>query len=79
MLLAGWCGCEPEIRGLRRRDLDLTEGVAHFRQAVSRTKGQTHVGPPKIHAGVRDVGIPPPLIGHLAKYVASLPGAGRDG
>jgi integrase len=80
VLLAGWCGLRSgEVRGLRRRDLDLTEGVVHIRQAVTRTKGQLHIGPPKTHAGIRDVGIPPHLISHLAKYVASLPVAGRDG
>jgi hypothetical protein len=35
--------------------------------------------PPKTAAGIRDVGIPPHLLPHLAKYVASLPVAGRAG
>jgi len=61
------------------RRLDLTEGVVYVRQAVTRTKGQIRIGPPKTHAGIRDVGIPPHLISHLPKYVASLPVAGRDG
>lgn len=64
-----------EVRGLRRRDLDLTEGVVRVRQAVTRTKGQVHVGAPKTAAGTRDVGIPP----HLIPYVAALPVTGRDG
>ena len=67
------------MRGLRRRDLDLTEGVVRVRQAVTRTKGQVHVGAPKTAAGTRDVGIPPHLIPYLAKYVAALPVTGRDG
>lgn len=80
VLLAGWCGLRAgEVRGLRRRDLNLADGVVHVRQAVTRTKGQTHIGPPKTHAGLRDVGIPPHLLSHLAKYVSSLPVAGRDG
>ncbi|HML51196.1 MAG TPA: tyrosine-type recombinase/integrase [Propionicimonas sp.] len=65
--------------GLRRRDLDLTEGVVLVRQAVTRTKGQMHVGAPKTAAGVRDVSIPPHLIPYLAKYVAALPVTGCDG
>lgn len=74
VVLAGWCGLRSgEVRGLRRRDLDLTEGVVRVRQAVTRTKGQVHVGAPKTAAGVRDVGIPPHLISYLAKYVAALP------
>lgn len=80
VLLAGWCGLRAgEVRGLRRRDLDLTEGVVRVRQAVTRTKGEVHVGAPKTAAGVRDVGIPPHLIPYLSKYVATLPVAGRDG
>ncbi len=80
VLLAGWCGLRAgEVRALRRRDLDLVEGVVHVRQGVTRTKGEIHVGPPKTTAGIRDVGIPPHLLPHLAKYVASLPVTGWDG
>lgn len=80
MVLAGWCGLRSgEARGLRRRDLDLTEGVVRVRQAVTRTKRQVHVGAPKTAAGTGDVGIPPHLILYLAKYVAALPVTGRDG
>jgi integrase len=80
VLLAGWCGLRAgEVLGLRRRDLDLTGGVVHVWQAVTRTKGEIHVGPPKTAAGIRDVGVPPHLLPHLATYVASLPVAGRDG
>ncbi len=80
VVLAGWCGLRSgEVRGLRRRDLDLTEGVVRVRQAVTRTKGQVHVGAPKTAADVRDVGIPPHLIPYLVKYVAALPATGRDG
>ncbi len=80
VLLAGWCGLRSgEVRGLRRKDIDVVEGVVHVRQAVTRTKGETHVGPPKTAAGIRDVGIPPHLLPHVAKYVSSLPVTGRDG
>ncbi len=80
VVLAGWCGLRSgEVRGLRRRDLDLTEGVVRVRQAVTRTKGQVHVGAPKTAAGSRDVGIPPHVIPYLAKYVAALPVTERDG
>ena len=48
VLLAGWCGLRAgEVRGLRRRDVDLKEGVLRVRQAVTRTKGEVHVGGPK--------------------------------
>lgn len=46
---------------------------------MTRTKGESHVGPPKTTASIRDVGIPPHLVSHLTQYVASLPVAGRDG
>ena len=62
---------------MRRRALDLAEGVVHVRQAVTRTKGEIHVGPAKTAAGIRDVGIPPHLLPHVATYVASLPVNGR--
>lgn len=33
VVLAGWCGLRSgEVRGLRRRDLDLTEGVVRVRR-----------------------------------------------
>lgn len=80
MLIAGWCGLRAgEVRGLRRRDLDLAEGVIHVRQAVTRTKGEIHVGPPKTAAGIRDVGIPPHLLPHVATYVASRDARYRSG
>ncbi len=80
VLLAGWCGLRSgEVRGLRRRDIDLAESVVRVRQAVTRTKGEVHVGPPKTRASIRDVGIPPHLIGALSTYLATLPVAGRDG
>jgi integrase len=80
VLLAGWCGLRAgEVRGLRRRNLGLADGVIHVRQAVTRTKGEIHVGPPKTAAGIRDVGIPPHLLPYLATYVASLPVTGRGG
>lgn len=80
VLLAGWCGLRAgEVRALRRRDLDLAEGVVRVRQGVTRTKGEIHVGPPKTEAGIRDVGIPPHLLPHMATYVASLPVTGWDG
>jgi len=70
VLLAGWCGLRAgEVRGLRRRDVDLKDGVLKVRQAVTRTKGELHVGSPKTPAAVRDVGIPP----HLVPCLADMP------
>lgn len=80
VLLAGWCGLRSgEVRALRRRDLDLSIGVIKVRQAVTRTKGEIHVGQPKTTASIREVGIPPHLVPHLEKYLRTLTVAGRDG
>ncbi len=80
VLLAGWCGLRAgEVRALRRRDLDLGKGVVKVRQAVTRTKGEIHVGQPKTPASVREVGIPPHLVPYLEKYIRTLPMTGREG
>lgn len=80
VLLAGWCGLRAgEVRALRRQDVDLTNGVVKVRQAVSRTKGEIHLGQPKTQASIREVGIPPHLRPYLTRYLQALPVAGRDG
>jgi integrase len=76
--LASWCALRfGEIIELRRHDVDLVDEVIRIRRAAVRIDGAPggHVtGPPKSAAGVRDVSIPPHLLGavdeHLAKHVA---------
>lgn len=80
VLLGAWCALRfGELAALRRSDLDLKAGVVHVRQAVTTTKGQTHIGEPKSAAGRRTVSIPPHLLpilkGHLSEHAAF----GRDG
>ena len=77
--LASWCALRfGEIVELRCGDIDLGQEVIRIRRAAVRTKGAYSVTTPKSDAGVRDVSIPPHIIGaieaHLAKYV----GTGRD-
>ena len=62
VLLAAWCALRyGELAELRRKDVDLTNGVVKVRRAVSFTPGGATVGPPKTDAGIRDVAIPPHL------------------
>jgi integrase len=73
-LLAAWCGLRyGEITELRRKDIDLRDGVLHIRRAVVRVGGAFVVGTPKSDAGVRDVAVPPHLLpavrAHLDEYV----------
>jgi integrase len=81
VLIASWCGLRyGEIAELRRGDIDLDQQVIRIRRAVSRVAGQKPIiGPPKSAAGVRDVAIPPHLLGefkrHLADHVAVGPRA----
>lgn len=77
VLLASWCALRfGEIIELRRGDIDLRDEVIRVRRAAVPVKGAPggHViGPPKTQAGVRDVSIPPHLVGvvrcHLSDYV----------
>lgn len=75
ILLASWCALRfGELTELRRKDIDLDEGVIRIRRAVVRAGGDFQVTTPKSEAGVRDVAVPPHLIpalrDHMAKHVA---------
>lgn len=71
VLLAAWCGLRyGELAELRRGDIDLPGGVVRVRRAVTRPTGQgAVVGPPKSHAGIRAVAIPPHLLGTVASHL----------
>jgi integrase len=66
-----------EVVELRRRDLDLVEGIVQVRRAVTWSADGVRVGPPKTDAGVRDVHLPAflvPLIeDHLARHAQPGP------
>lgn len=85
LMLAGWCGLRSgEVRALRRRDLDLRQGVVNVERTVSRVTDDEgghrwHIGPPKTRAGVRTVAIPPHLLDVLAEWLAAQPVRGKDG
>lgn len=79
VLLAAWCQLRRgEVRGLRRRDIDLEGGTLQ----VSLTKttamsGRSIVKEPKTQAGRRMVAIPPHILEmvarHLGAHVGALP------
>ncbi|HEX5089110.1 MAG TPA: site-specific integrase, partial [Nocardioides sp.] len=52
-LLAAWCAMRyGELTELRRKDVDLEEGVVRIRRGVVRVNGEFIVGTPKTDAGV---------------------------
>ncbi|MFK5281912.1 hypothetical protein ACI3PL_20380, partial [Lacticaseibacillus paracasei] len=59
LMIAALCGLRSgEVRGLRRRDIDLGGRTLHVEQAVSRVRADGHhwewrIAPPKTAAGVR--------------------------
>lgn len=80
LMLAGWCALRSgEVRGLRRRDLDLDAGMVRVCQQAVKV-GSTYVlTQPKTAAGVRSVAIPPQLLPGLRQWLSAQPVAGRDG
>jgi integrase len=79
VLLASWCALRfGELAELRRKDVDLADGVIRVRRGVVRTDKGYAVAGPKSTAGVRDVAIPPHLIGALADHLVDHVEPGGD-
>ena len=79
-LLAAWCGLRfGELTELRRKDIDLTNGVLHVRRGVVHYGGTHLVGTPKSTAGIRDVAVPPHLLPALQQHLTEYAEPGRDG
>lgn len=79
VMLSSWCALRfGEVTELRRKDVDLKNGVLHVRRGVVRAQGEKIIGTPKSEAGTRDVAIPPHLLPMLKAHVESLPMRGRD-
>lgn len=80
VLLMAWTALRyGEVTELRRKDVDLRNGVLHIRRGVVRVDGQVLVGDPKSAAGRRDVAIPPHLLPVLREHLATHAAWGRDG
>jgi integrase len=63
VLLAAWCALRfGELTELRRKDIDVRNGVIHVRRGVTWVDCKPVVGLPKSDAGIRDVAIPPHLV-----------------
>jgi integrase len=61
--LASWCAMRfGELTELRRRDVDVEDGVIRVRRGVVRVGGEFEETTPKSEAGQRDVHIPPHLL-----------------
>jgi len=78
VLLSSWCALRfGELTELRRKDIDLKNGVVRVERAVVRTEGGFQVTTPKSDAGIRDVAIPPHLLpaveDHLDRFVDDDP------
>jgi integrase len=89
VLLASWCALRfGETIELRRGDIDLSAEVIRIRRAAVRVKtddlspnGEKYhfeVGDPKSDAGIRDVDIPPHIIGAIETHLAKHVGRKRD-
>ncbi len=77
--LAAWCALRfGELTELRRKDVDLVEGVLRISRGVTWVNGEAIVGTPKSEAGIRDVSIPPHLLQPLGEHMAEFVGPKRD-
>jgi integrase len=80
LLLAAWCGLRfGELAELRRKDVDLEDGVVRVERGVTRVAGEMVVGDPKSEAGKRTVSIPPHLLPVVEKHLSDHTSSGPDG
>ena len=80
VVLAAWCQLRRgEVRGLRRKDVDLERGLLAVE--VTRTtamSGRTIVKEPKTRAGRRSIAIPPNALESLATHLDTHVGEDAD-
>lgn len=80
VLLASWCALRfGELVELRRKDIDLKNGVVHVRRGATRAGGAVVIGTPKSDAGTRDVTIPPHLMPIIREHLSGDISGGREG
>lgn len=69
-----------ELIGLRRCDVNLSNGTLHVRRRLAQLgRGGMQEGPPKSVAGVRNVALPPFLVDDLRNHIAEHAAPGPDG
>jgi integrase len=79
ILLASWCALRfGELTELRRKDIDLADGVIRVRRAVVRVGNGFSGHHAKSDAGVRDVAVPPHLLPALEAHLSNHVGTGQD-
>jgi integrase len=80
VLLAAWCALRfGELTELRRKDIDLKNGVIHIRRGVTWVDSKPVIGKPKSDAGERDVAIPPHLLPAIKQHIEQHAQWGKDG
>jgi integrase len=79
VLLASWCALRfGELAELRRKDIDVEDGVIRIRRGVVRTKTGFKTTTPKSVAGIRDVAMPPHLVPALRDHLVDHVEPGAD-
>lgn len=79
-LLASWTALRfGEVTELRRKDVDLEEGMIHVSRAVTWPNGVATVSTPKSEAGIRTVTIPPHIVPALEDHLTKFAQPGAEG
>lgn len=79
VLIAAWCGLRfGELSELRRKDIDLVNGIVHVRRAVVWDGGDPVIGPPKNGLG-RSVTMPPHMVELVSAHIEEFAASGPDG
>lgn len=85
LMISAWCGLRSgEVRGLRRRDIDLGAQTIRVEQAVSRVRTgpktfEWRYDDPKTDAGRRTVSMPAMMVEPVRTWLANAPLTGADG
>ena len=80
VMFASWCALRfGELVELRRKDIDLKNGVIHVRRGAVRAGGEVIIGTPKSEAGIRDVAIPPHLMPMFRDHLGRNITGGKEG
>jgi integrase len=80
VLLAAWCQLRrSEVRGLRRKDIDVAAGTLSVTETRTTTMaGATVVKVPKTRAGRRTVAIPSPTLAAVVAHLEAFTGPEPD-
>lgn len=71
-LLATWCAMRfGELIELRRKDVNVDDGIISITRQAVRVDGGFVVGPPKSDAGIRDIAIPPHILPIIKAHMDS--------